>query len=102
MWYEGGMAWGIRRCFYDKKQAFQLGGKSCGVSKENLESIVVECIRKMEDDNLSEEGRGGERRGEEGRGGERRGEDREIIYFEYTVNCRPTAKEGAKIGERMI
>ena len=54
MWYKSGNAWGIRRKFLDKGQAFQIGGKKVKLSKDTLEKIANHIIHKMENNDLSE------------------------------------------------
>ena len=54
MWYKKGNAWGIRRKFFDKGQAFQVGGAKLNLSKEALGTIADKVIQEMENNDLSE------------------------------------------------
>ena len=54
MWYKNGNAWGIRRTFFDKKQIFQVGGKSSRLTKEQLRSITDKAIVMMQEEGSSE------------------------------------------------
>ena len=48
LYYAKANAVGIRRKWGDKKQAFQYGGMSCGLSESSLRSFADDCLKKLD------------------------------------------------------
>ena len=47
MWYKNAAAFGIRQAFGLKRQMFQLGGKRCTLSQDQLREIADAAVLKL-------------------------------------------------------